>query len=60
MVPNCATHHICGTENIVNTRPLTYLSEENFDEPITPYHLIYTWKKFSEYKSFCYYENHER
>ena len=32
---------ICEIENIVNTRPLTYLSEENFDEPLTPYHLIH-------------------
>ena len=28
-------------ENIVNTRPLTYLSEENFNEPLTPYHLMH-------------------
>ena len=27
---------ICETENIVNTRPLMYLSEENFDESLTP------------------------
>ena len=32
---------ICEIENIVNTRPLTYLSEENFDEPLTPYHLLH-------------------
>ena len=28
-------------ENMMNTRPLTYLSEENYDEHITPSHLIY-------------------
>ena len=27
-------------ENVVNSRPLTYLDEYNFDEPLTPYHLI--------------------
>ena len=32
---------ICEIENILNTRPLTYLSEENFDEPLTPFHLIH-------------------
>ena len=32
---------ISETENIVNTRALTYLSEENFDEPLSPYHLIH-------------------
>ena len=32
---------ICEIENIVNTRPLTYFSAENFDEPLTPYHLIH-------------------
>ena len=28
-------------ENMMNTRPLTYLSEENYDEHITPSHLMY-------------------
>ena len=28
-------------ENMMNTRPLTYLSEENCDEHITPSHLMY-------------------
>ena len=32
---------ICEIKNIVNTRPLTYLSEENFYEPLTPCHLIH-------------------
>ena len=32
---------ICEIENILNTRPLTYLSEEHFDEPLTPFHLIH-------------------
>ena len=33
--------YIGEIKNIVNTRPLTYLSEENLDEPLTPYHLIH-------------------
>ena len=28
-------------ENIVNTRPLTYLGEKNFDEPLTPYTVFF-------------------
>ena len=32
---------ICETENVVNFRPLTYLDENNFDEPLTPYDLIF-------------------
>ena len=54
---------ICEIENIVNTRALTNLSEENFDEPLTPY-LIHgrnlantnhftitkTWPIMKEYK----------
>ena len=28
-------------ENIINSRPLTYISEEHFEESLTPYHLIY-------------------
>ena len=32
---------ICEIENVVNSRPLTYLDENNFDEPLTPYHLIF-------------------
>ena len=32
---------ICETENIVNTRSLIYLSEEDFEEPLTPCHLIH-------------------
>ena len=28
-------------ENIINSRPLTYISEEHFEESVTPYHLIY-------------------
>ena len=32
---------ICEIENVVNTRPLRYLSEENFDEPFSPCHLIH-------------------
>ena len=28
-------------ENIINSRPLTYISEEHFEESATPYHLIY-------------------
>ena len=33
--------YIGEIKNIVNTRPLTYLSEENLDEPLAPYHLIH-------------------
>ena len=32
---------ISEIENVVNTRALTYLREENFDEPLSPYHLIH-------------------
>ena len=28
-------------ENIINSRPLTYISEEHFEESLTPCHLIY-------------------
>lgn len=28
-------------ENILNSRPLTYLSEKNYDVVITPYHMMY-------------------
>ena len=28
-------------ENIINSLPLTYISEEHFEESLTPYHLIY-------------------
>ena len=28
-------------ENITNSRPLTYMNDENLDESLTPYHLIY-------------------
>ena len=28
-------------ENALNSRPLTYLSEENFEDALTPFHLIF-------------------
>ena len=28
-------------ENAVNSHPLTYLDENSFGEPLTPYHLIF-------------------
>ena len=28
-------------ENIINSHPLTSISEEHFEESVTPYHLIY-------------------
>ena len=28
-------------ENVIKSRPLTYMNDENLDESLTPYHLIY-------------------
>ena len=28
-------------ENVINSRPLTYMNDENLNESLTPYHLIY-------------------
>lgn len=28
-------------ENSLNSRPLTYISDENYDEALTPYHLLH-------------------
>ena len=28
-------------ENVINSRPFTYINDENLDESLTPYHLIY-------------------
>ena len=32
---------LCEVENAANTRPLTYLSHENHEQALTPYHLVY-------------------
>ena len=32
---------ICEIENSINSRPLTYLTEENYQTPLSPYHLLY-------------------
>ena len=34
---------ICEIENLINSRPLTYLTEENYQTPLSPYHLLYGW-----------------
>ena len=32
---------VAETENVFNQRPLTYISEDCTDEPLTPCHLLY-------------------
>ena len=32
---------ICEIENSINSHPLTYLTEENYQTPLSPYHLLY-------------------
>ena len=32
---------LCDVEIAINNRPLTYLSEDHLDEPLTPLHLVY-------------------
>ena len=32
---------ICEIENSINSCPLTYLTEENYQTPLSPYHLLY-------------------
>ena len=32
---------LCDVEIAINNRPLAYLSEDDLDEPLTPFHLIY-------------------
>ena len=32
---------LCNIEAIINNRPLTYVSEDDMDEALTPYHLIF-------------------
>ena len=34
---------ICEIKNLINSRPLTYLTEENYQTPLSPYHLLYGW-----------------
>ena len=34
---------ICEMENVVNSGPLTYLNENNFDKTWIPYHFIFGW-----------------
>ena len=31
----------CEIGNSINSRPLTYLTEENYQTPLSPYHLLY-------------------
>ena len=32
---------ICKIKNSINSRPLTYLTEENYHTRLSPYHLLY-------------------
>ena len=32
---------LCNIESVINNRPLTYVSEDDMDEPLTPYHLMF-------------------
>ena len=32
---------LCGVEIAINNRPLAYLSKDDLDEPLTPFHLMY-------------------
>ena len=32
---------LCSIESVINNRPLTYVSEDDMDEPLTPYHLMF-------------------
>ena len=32
---------ICEIENSINSRPLTYLTEENYQRPLSPYQLLH-------------------
>ena len=32
---------LCDVEAVINSRPLVYVSEEDLNELLTPYHLIY-------------------
>ena len=32
---------LCDVEAVTNSRPLVYVSEEDLNESLTPYHLIY-------------------
>ena len=32
---------LCDVEIGINNRPLAYLSEDDLDEPLTPFHLMY-------------------
>ena len=34
---------ICEVDNSINLHPLTYLTEENYQTLLTPYHLLYGW-----------------
>ena len=33
----------CEIENWINSRPFTYLKEENHQTPLLPFHLLYGW-----------------
>ena len=44
---------ITEVENAINSRPLTYLSDENHEEALTPFHLIFGRNINSKYVVTC-------
>ena len=35
------TTNLCKIERAINQRPLTYVADENYEEVLTPYHMIF-------------------
>ena len=33
--------YLCEIERAINQRPLTYVADENYEEVLTPYHMIF-------------------
>ena len=44
---------ITEVENVINSRPLTYLSDENHEEALAPFHLIFGRNINSTYVVTC-------